>query len=199
MPHDAPDAEPERWGRLFAWMYSVAGRNSYSNRVVVEHASLEPGDRVLDLGCGPGAALAAASKVVDPSQLAGVDPTPGFISQCRRRFPTADIRLGSAEEIPFEDGRFTVAWTIASFHHWVDPDSGLAEMWRVLAGGGRVLVAEDLVRRAGGHGVAEDEIDRFAARIERAGFAGIRVEAVRRRWGRMIVVTGRKPEDGAAA
>jgi ubiquinone/menaquinone biosynthesis C-methylase UbiE len=193
MPHDAPDAEPERWGRLFAWMYSLTGRNSYSNRVVVEHASLEPGDRVLDLGCGPGAALAAATKMVDPSRLAGVDPTPGFIDQCRRRFPTADIRLGSAEDIPFEDDRFTVAWTIASFHHWVDPDAGLVELLRVLAGGGRVIVVEDLLRRSGGHGVAQDEIDDLAARIEDAGFTAVTVETVRKRWGRMIVVTGRKP------
>jgi SAM-dependent methyltransferase len=193
MPHDAPDAEPERWGRLFAWMYSLTGRNSYSNRVVVEHASLEPGDRVLDLGCGPGAALAAATKMVDPSRLAGVDPTPGFIDQCRRRFPTADIRLGSAEGIPFEDDRFTVAWTIASFHHWVDPDAGLVELLRVLAGGGRVIVVEDLLRRSGGHGVAQAEVDDLAARIEDAGFTAVTVETVRKRWGRMIVVTGRKP------
>jgi SAM-dependent methyltransferase len=199
MPHDAPEAEPERWGRLFAWMYAVTGRNSYSNRVVVEHASLEPGDKVLDLGCGPGAALTAASKVVDPSQLAGVDPTPGFISQCRRRFPTADIRLGSAEDIPFEDDRFTVAWTIASFHHWVDPDVGLVELLRVLAPGGRAIVAEDLLRRSGGHGVAEDEIDDHATRIEDAGFAAVRVDTVRKRWGRMIVVTGRKPGEPGTA
>ncbi len=193
MPHDEPDTGPERWGRLFAWMYGLTGRNSLSNRVVVEHASLEPGDRVLDLGCGPGAALAAASQVVDPSQLAGVDPTPGFIGQCRRRFPTAEIRLGEAEDIPFEDDRFTVAWTISSLHHWVDPDAGLAELLRVLATGGRAIVAEDLVRRAGGHGVAQDEIDDLAAKVEDAGFAGVTVETVRKRWGRMIVVTGRKP------
>jgi SAM-dependent methyltransferase len=136
--------------------------------------------------------------VVDASRLAGVDPTPGFVDQCRRRFPTADIRLGSAEDIPFEDGRFTVAWTIASFHHWVDPDAGLAEMLRVLGGGGRVMVAEDLVRRSDGHGVNQQGIDQFAASVEDAGFAGIRVEAIRKRWGRMIVVSGRKPGDPAA-
>ena len=161
MQHDG--SEPERWSRLFAWMYGLTGRNSLSNRLVVEQAALDPGDKVLDLGCGPGAALAAASRVVDPSQLAGVDPTPGFIDQCRRRFPTADIRLGEAEDIPFEDDRFTMAWTISSLHHWVDADAGLVELLRVLCPAGRVIVAEDLVRRPGGHGVARGR-DRRSSR-----------------------------------
>jgi SAM-dependent methyltransferase len=187
-------AEPERWSRLFAWMYGLTGRNSRSNRVVVELAALVPEDRALDLGCGPGAALAAAAKLLDQPHLAGVDPTPGFVDQCRRRLPGADIRLGSAEEIPFEDGRFTVAWTIATFHHWVDPDAGLAELSRVLAPGGRLLLVEGIVRKSGGHGVGPGEAEQLRSRVDRAGFVATSIEPLKVGWHRYAVVRGSRPE-----
>jgi ubiquinone/menaquinone biosynthesis C-methylase UbiE len=109
---------------------------------------------------------------------------------------------GSAEHLPLEDGSATVAWAVASFHHWSDPDAGLAEVHRVLAPGGRLLVAERLAGRRAwfrGHALTWEATQDLAAGVGRAGFA--EVAATRHSVGRrqLVVVAGRRPAGADAA
>ena len=71
---------------------------------------LEPESRVLDVGCGPGGLAGALAEVVGEENVSAVDPSEPFVSVCRARLPTADVRVAAAEELPFEDDSFDAAF-----------------------------------------------------------------------------------------
>jgi SAM-dependent methyltransferase len=101
-------------------------------------AAIAPGARVLDVGCGPGALLAALSSRTAPDQVAGIDPSESFLATARARFPWADLRHGSAEALPFDDDTFDAALAQLVVHFMTDAAAGLSEMARVTRPGGTV-------------------------------------------------------------
>ncbi|MFQ5967712.1 MAG: class I SAM-dependent methyltransferase [Acidimicrobiia bacterium] len=167
-------SEVEQWSRFKAAAYSFFNRNPKSNRLIVELAGLTPQDRTLDIGCGPGAAVREASRLV--TEAVGVDPSPSMVEIAQKRsseFPNVSFEVGSAEDLPFADGAFTVAWTVSAFHHWADEDAGLVEASRVLAQGGRLLIME----RAGSgkHALSDGGAEELASDLERVGFVDAEV------------------------
>ena len=186
--------EVERWSPLFAWFYSLMNRNPESNTVVIAMASLDADDRFLDIGCGPGAALEHAA--ASGADVAGVDPSPSMVGRAAKRVPNAEVRVGSAEEIPFPDGHFTVVINVSSFHHWVDRDAGLRETLRVLAPGGRLLIMEGMIKDGKeGHGLNPTELDLLAARLLEIGYEATNVETIKTGWRhRYYVLTATAPE-----
>src|SRR5215217_6845548 len=168
-----------------------------SARLVAGLAEVGPGDRVVDVGCGPGRFLREAAEL--GATVIGVDPSAQMRRLASWRTPArvrdaVRVADGTAERLPLEDGSATVA----SYHHWTDPDAGLAELGRVLRPGGRLLIAERLARPRGWlrhHALSWAQGQDLAARIERAGFTG--VAAGRHDLGRrqLLVVQGRRPAD----
>lgn len=145
------------WSKLKSTIYSLIYRNPKSNRLIVEHAALAPDDRVLDIGCGPGAAVRGAATVVTAGHAAGVDRSTAMIDIARKRAASLDnvgFEVGTAESLPFDDGAFTVAWTAHAFHHWSDQEAALRDIMRVLSPGGRLFVVEN--KSAGEHGLTLD-------------------------------------------
>ena len=110
-------------------------------RELVGRVGLEPGMRVLDVGCGPGQLTGVLADAVGAAGVAAVDPSEPFAAACSQRVPGADVRVASAESLPFEDGRFdaTVSQLVVNFLS--DPDAGLAEMRRVTRPGGTVAAS----------------------------------------------------------
>ena len=201
--HGRPDGEFEGLlGLVAGWTMSL-GRGPRT-RLLVDLAGVGPGDRVVDIGCGPGLFLRAAAE--RGATAVGVDPSSQMRRLAQRRVPAqlrpaVTVVEGTAEHLPLDDGAATVAWAVASFHHWADPDAGLAEVRRVLSPGGRLLIAERLARRRGwlsGHALTWEAAERLAAQAERAGFA--EVTPARHHAGRreLVVVAGRRPADRAA-
>ena len=167
------DTKP--WSGFRSWVYSLIFRSPKSNRLIVELAELEPADRVLDIGCGPGAAVRRAADMVVAGSAVGVDRAEPMVQIARRRSrsrPNVDFRVGSAEALPFPDGSFTVVWTAHSFHHWADRAAGLAEMRRVLDDGGRALILEQDGKK---HGLTETEADGVAADLDETGFGAVEI------------------------
>ncbi len=82
-----------------------------------------------------------------------LDPSPSMVERAAERVPQAEVRLGSAESIPFEDDVFTAAISVSTYHHWADAETGLKEVRRVLAPGGRLLIVERKLKRSAGHGL----------------------------------------------
>jgi ubiquinone/menaquinone biosynthesis C-methylase UbiE len=182
---------------LLAGLTMSFGRGR-SARLAAELAEVRPGDRVVDVGCGPGRFLREAAE--RGAEAVGVEPS----GQMRRiagwRTPAAlsgRVRVvdGAAERIPLGDGSATVVWAVASFHHWSDPEAGLAEVHRVLQPGGRLLIAERLT--TGGwfrhHALSWEQGQDLLAQVERAGFSD--VTAVRHPLGRgqVLAVQARRP------
>jgi len=64
---------------------------------------------VIELGCGPGALTALLAERLGSARVAAVDPSQPFVDACRARVPGADVRLGSAENLPFPSGSFEAA------------------------------------------------------------------------------------------
>lgn len=177
--------EVERWGKFKVWLYSLFRRPA-GNLAAVDWLELGPGDRFLDIGCGLGTALEAA--VAAGAEAAGVDPSPGMVERSRLLVPTADVRLGSAEELPFPDSSFTAVLSIATFHHWSNQEGGLAELARVLTPGGRALIVEGILGKGHGHGLDQAGAERVVGILEGLG---LRASAAPRKVGRAeyLVIT----------
>jgi SAM-dependent methyltransferase len=97
-----------------------------------------PGQRVLDVGCGPGAFVAELVERVGASSVTAVEPSPTFVAAVRSRFPGVDVRAASAEDLPFGDDTFDLACAQLVVHFMDDPSRGVAEMARVARPGGSV-------------------------------------------------------------
>ena len=94
-------------------------------------AAVEPGRRVLDVGCGPGALTAELVQRVGPASVSAVDPSESFVAEARRRHPGVDVHQAPAERLPFGDDAFDAALAQLVVHFMADPVAGLREMGRV--------------------------------------------------------------------
>jgi ABC-2 type transport system ATP-binding protein len=97
---------------------------------------LAAGQRVLDVGCGPGALTAVLAAEVGQDLVSAIDPSDSFVAAARTRLPGADVRSGVAESLPWPDGTFDRAAAQLVVHFMTDPVAGLAEMARVTRPGG---------------------------------------------------------------
>ncbi|MGD2042305.1 MAG: class I SAM-dependent methyltransferase [Acidimicrobiia bacterium] len=188
--------EIERWSPFKVWLYSLFSRDPKSNQATVELAALSPEDRFLDIGCGPGAALEYA--VATGAEVVGIDPSPSMVARAQKRVPLAEVRVGSAEELPFPDEHFTVVINVLSFHHWADRDAGLREILRVLAPGGRLHLVEGSLREdKEGHGLNPRDAELLTNRLLELGYSEASVDYVKPgRWRRFVVVSARAPGSG---
>jgi SAM-dependent methyltransferase len=114
---------------------------------MADFAGVQAGQRVVDVGCGPGALT--GELVAREVHVAAVDPSPPFVAAAQERYPGADVRHASAEELPFADGEFDAALAQLVVHFMADPVRGLTEMRRVTRPGGAVVAC--VWDHAGGH------------------------------------------------
>jgi SAM-dependent methyltransferase len=106
---------------------------------LAEFAGLHPGQRVLDVGCGPGALTAVLVERVGAANVAAVDPSEPFVAAAQARHPGVDIRRAPAEQLPFANDAFDAALAQLVVHFMSDPVAGLAEMGRVTRRDGVVV------------------------------------------------------------
>jgi SAM-dependent methyltransferase len=108
------------------------------------------GQRILDVGCGPGALTRLLVDRVGASAVAAVDPSEAFVDAARTRLPGVDVRRAAAESLPYADATFDAALAQLVVHFMADPVAGLREMGRVTRGRG--VVAACVWDNAGGAG-----------------------------------------------
>jgi SAM-dependent methyltransferase len=113
-------------------------------------AGVGAGQRVLDVGCGPGALTAELVDRVGPAAVSAVDPSEPFVAAARERHPRVSLQLASAEQLPFPDNAFDAALAQLVVHFMSDPSAGVAEMRRVTRPDG--VVAACVWDHAGGQG-----------------------------------------------
>ena len=113
-----------------------------SAEVLLDAAGIGRGARVLDVGCGTGAAArAAARRVGADGRVVGLDLNPRMLAVARRIAPEVEWREGDAGALPFTAGAFDGVVSQYALMFFPDQPGALAEMWRVLAPGGRLAVA----------------------------------------------------------
>jgi ubiquinone/menaquinone biosynthesis C-methylase UbiE len=148
-----------RWARSYDrhWLQQVFFERV--QRTVLDLAEEEvarPG-ALLDVGCGTGRLLRSARARYPEARLVGVDPARGMVEQATAAAGGAQVTFqqAAAESLPFPDAQFDLVFSTMTFHHWHDQATGVAEVGRVLAPGGRWLLADfmasglmEYVRRA---------------------------------------------------
>jgi ubiquinone/menaquinone biosynthesis C-methylase UbiE len=106
---------------------------------MVEFAAIQPDERVLDVGCGAGAALAPAARAA--ASAVGVELSPAMAERARAAAPSAEVRVGDASQLEFEDGSFDVVLSAFTAFFMPDPTAALREWRRVLVPGGRIVLS----------------------------------------------------------
>jgi len=115
-------------------------------REVLAALALCPGERVVDLGSGPGLlALEMLEHLESPGSVAGVDLSPDMVQLARRRcaaHANAAFQVGDVTRLPFDDASFDVAVCTQVYEYVQDVDGALRELHRVLRPGGRAVVVD---------------------------------------------------------
>jgi SAM-dependent methyltransferase len=135
-----------------------------------------PSDRVVDLGCGNGRAIAWNAS--SGASIVGVDISPFFAPEALDR---SDLILGDLRRLPLADGAFNKAWSLDVLEH-LSPQAlrdVLSEANRVLEARGALFVYTH-VRRNGWPAAGVRAVNRFAGLLERAGLLDLRQERLRK-------------------
>ena len=169
-------------GHLAGWLMA---RNDCDDQWIVAVLEVEAQDRVLDVGCGPGITVALAAERAVAGLTAGVDHSAAMLHQAARRNRAAimanrvDLRLGTAQRLPYPDAYFTKVCAVHTIHFWSSVETGLSELHRVLAPGGRVVLALRMYRPEAGrfdpsrYGFTEAQIAAMTATLGAVGLRGV--------------------------
>lgn len=140
-----------------AWLDELGDDGDFARRFVLDAPMLDWVDRnsfrrALDIGCGEGRFCRMLGD--RGIEAIGLDPTVALLEEARRRDPSGQYRLGRAESLPFPAERFDLVVSYLSLIDIDDLDAAVSEMARVLAPGGRLLVANlsGILSATDGHG-----------------------------------------------
>ncbi len=161
---------------------TIMGRSTGArNEWTISLLDIQPSDRILEVGFGPGALIEALAAKAPQGSVAGIDASPLMLKQASRRNAQGisegriRLRLGSAHALPFEDATFDKAVSANSVHIWPDRLAGVKEIQRVLKPGGLVaIVLQPVWART------DDEVKKIGAELvellSTAGFKQVRLE-----------------------
>jgi demethylmenaquinone methyltransferase/2-methoxy-6-polyprenyl-1,4-benzoquinol methylase len=135
----------DRIARVYDLINSVmtAGLHHAWRRRAADLANVGPGDRVLDVATGTGdLAIELTQRVAPGGQVIGSDFSEEMLALARKKAPGLRFEWGNALELPYADGEFAASTVGFGARNFSDLDRGVAEMARVVAPGGRVVILE---------------------------------------------------------
>lgn len=134
--------------RAFDPLVRMTMRETRFKRQLLDQAAIEPGQRVLDLGCGTGTLAILVKERVPGSEVIGLDGDPQILEQARAKASAAELEArfdhGYSTELPYESASFERVLSTLFFHHLTTDDKRktLREIARVLRPGGELHIAD---------------------------------------------------------
>jgi SAM-dependent methyltransferase len=184
---------------ILGWLvgHVMAINNRSRGAWVREQLDAQPGDRVLEVGCGPGVDLAAVA--ARTAYAAGVDVSAEMVRQAGARCAAAvaagrvAIVRASATALPFPDATFDRAFSINSVQFWEDRALALHELRRVLRPGGVLAVAIQPRNPGADAATTRAWQSKLEAALAAAGFEGVSSKLDERPRIPVVCVVGRRP------
>jgi len=159
--------------------------NRRRNSWAVSLLDVQPDDRVLEIGFGPGLAILELSRIAHEGYVCGLDHSELMSRQARRRNAdgvqrgVVDLRVGSVDALPAFDAPFDKILAVNASLFWGEPDARLAQLRRLLRPGGLIALAHQPRGPGASDATAAEKGREIAAALGRAGFSGVRVETLR--------------------
>lgn len=201
--HPGDDQKP-MWHNLGYWKNArtIAEACADLARHLATAAHLQPGDEVLDVGCGCGEQDVLWAREFGAKRIVGIDLTPRRVELARVRVAGAgladrvEISLGSATDLPFADGSFDKVMALECALHFRTRERFFGEAFRVLRPGGRLATADllprperretwlkELALRVSRRVISIPEANVYsreqcAAKLRERGFADVGVESI---------------------
>ncbi len=170
------------WGDIAGRIMAHTPSNQDRIRWTVSLLDIRPGDRLLEIGFGPGLAIELVSQIAYEGLIAGVDHSKVMLRQaCKRnagaiRGGKVMLRLGSASNLPKFNEPFDKIFTINSIHFWPEPIRCLKELRNLLRPGGLIAVTLQPRSRSATDTTTKEIGKEIAMNLERAGFSQVRLE-----------------------
>jgi ubiquinone/menaquinone biosynthesis C-methylase UbiE len=171
-------------GRLAGTVMAHRRSNVERSLWTVSLLDLEPSNRVLEIGFGPGLAIAEASRRVADGLVVGLDHSETMLRKAERRnrreIREGRVRLihGSFENLSQENGPFDKIFAVNSIAFWPQPVENLKGLSKLLAQGGTVAITEQPRSQGANEATASHASQRITAQLLQAGFEGTRTEAL---------------------
>ncbi len=175
---------PSGWfGRLL--LRSLNHNNAAMNDLVLQELQLETGQRILEIGFGGGDLIQKIVGTGLASLTVGVERSPDALKICQQRFRqfirqgSVELYLADATALPFRDRQFSQLCTVNTLYFWPDVPQVLAECYRVLIPGGRVVISYTSKayleqQKFPQHGFIAYETTEVEMMLKMAGFSSIK-------------------------
>jgi ubiquinone/menaquinone biosynthesis C-methylase UbiE len=189
-------------GHIAGWVMGHRSSNVQRNRWAVELLDVQPTDHVLELGCGPGVAVAALAGRATRGLVVGADHSEVMIRQARRRNAAA-IRQGRVrlihspvERLQVTNGPFDAALAVNNVGLWPEPTTQLRDIGRLLRPGGRIALVSQPRCPGATAATSAEAADRLRALLSQAGFRDLRSETLELNPPAACVLATRARSDG---
>lgn len=164
----------------------MALKNTPMHEFALERLDVQPDERVLEIGFGPGVQLARIAEQASAGLVAGIDLSDVMVAQARARLrhvpggEGVELRKGSVAALPWAEGHFTKVCATNNFQFWPDQEKCLAEARRVLQQGGTLLLClrtKEVDKSAQlAPGFTDQELDEVVQLLQWVGFESVRME-----------------------
>ncbi len=171
-------------GTVAGWIMAYRPSNRERNRWTVDLLSLAPSDRVLEVGFGPGLAIARAAERVSTGKVTGLEHSNVMLAQARWRNRNAlrdgrvELQLGGLDRLPEFQRVFDKVFSINVLQFVGDRPDALHRLHRTLAPGGLLATTYQPRHRGASAADADTFAIRLATEMSAASFANVRVETL---------------------
>jgi SAM-dependent methyltransferase len=190
-------------GRVAGWIMANRASNRERNLRTLEILGVGPEDRVLELGFGPGFALANAAALASRGHVLGVDHSEVMLAQASRHNAAAisrgliELRLGAVEELELPPESVDKAYAVNVLMFWRDPVAVLRRVRACLRPGGLLAITHQPRNPGASTADVERSAERILEAMRDAGYESVRSETIPLRPVSAACVVGSRPADRA--